>query len=239
MALSPKKKILIGAVVLIEVVLIVAGIIHRQNFNNDFDLVAGDLFSESAILDIREELSFPTSFTDIEIWGFYVTPTGRVYDQVLKDSQTGDVLGTATVLDTATRDREDPDNIKRLPLIVQFVSANDPSRNVMPWVLERAIELGSQDITVGSGFLSTEQIAQIFPRGGIWSFVPLLDLNREELGQVVEYTYYARRYYGANTYPNVENLIKESPDRHALLGEAGRPIFILATFSYIEGPPTN
>lgn len=231
MHLGSRKTIVIGVVLLIELVLIVAGLVYRRNFNRDFKLVAGEEFSSSAVLDIRDELSFPTSFTDIEIWGFQVASTGRVREQKLRDSETGGILGTATILETVTRDREDPDNLKRLPLIVQLSLVSDPSRNLMPWVLEKAVELSPQeDITVGSEVLSVEQITRIFPQGEFWSFVPLLDLTREELGQVVEYTSYARRYYGGDIYPNVEKLIKDSPDKHALLGKASGPIFVLATF---------
>ncbi|GMR19067.1 MAG: hypothetical protein BMS9Abin34_192 [Patescibacteria group bacterium] len=233
MVLSTRSKFLIGVIILVEAVLIVAGVTYRQNFNRDFELVANEGFNRSAVLDIRDELSFPTSFTDIEIWGFQVASTGRVYEYTLKDAQTGDEFGVATVLDTVTRDRDDPDNLKRLPLVVQFSLSSDPSRNLMPWVSEKAAKLNPQDVAVGSDFLSTERIAQIFPQGGSWVFVPLLDLTREELGQIVEYIYYAQRYYGGTTYPDVEKLIKDSPDKHALLGEAGKPIFILATFSYM------
>jgi hypothetical protein len=228
MSLSPKKKILIGAVVLIEIVLIIWGLIYRQNRNQDFALVQGKDFNGSMVLEISlEKTSFPTSFEGFEVLGFQVASTGRISKLKLKDGTSGELLGEATILETVSRDRGDPDNLIRLSLIVQFASVGNPDRNVLPWVLKEAARLSSISISSDSPILSEDQIKEIFPRGSIWSLIPLVDLGREQLDKVVELSSYAQRYYGGNTYPELEKLFQDSPDRHSLLGEVSKPIFLL------------
>ncbi len=231
MELSPKKKILIGAVVLAEIALIVWGLIYRQNRNQDFTLLQGRDFGGSTVLEIfLEHPSFPTSFEGFEILGFLVASTGRVSKLQLKDNNSGEVLGEATVLETVTRDRGDPDNLIRLFLIVQFSPTGDPNRNVMSWVLKEATRLRSLSFPTETTVLSEDQIKEIFPRGTLWSFIPLVDLSKEYLDKTTELTSYARRYYGGTTYPQLEKLFRESPDRHALLGEVSEPIMVLGIF---------
>ena len=226
--------ILVALILIIELILIVRGVVYRQNFQQDFDLVSSSRFDGSAVLDIRlEQAFFPTSFEVMETWGVLAVSTGRVYTQVLKDSTTDEEIGIATILEVVTRDRDDPDNIKRLPLIVQLAPAGNLERNLLPWVLESAIRLRSLPVEVSANVLSREQISEIFPRGTTWNFVPLVDLNREELNQVVEYVAYAERYYGGKTYPKIDKLFKSSPDNHALLGEASIPVLLLAIPGYL------
>jgi len=235
MTLSNRSRVLIGLIVLIEAVLIVAGLTYRQKVSRDFELVSEERFNTSAVLDIHiDQEFFPTSFESMETWGILAVSTGRVYGRVLKDAESGDEIGTATILEVAARDRGDPDRVKVLPLVVQFARLNDPGRNLMPWVLESASDLRPAGLNAGPDILSGEQVAQVFPRGTIWVFVPLTDLSREELGQLVEYKNYVGRYYGGDAYPGLAKLFKESPDRHALLGEASGPIFLLAIPDNLE-----
>ena len=121
MVLSLKVKILIGAAILSEIILVIWGITHRINYNRDYELVAGDEFDGSAVTGDRlENPPFPTSFANVEISGFQAASTGRVYNTELKDRDSGEKLGTATILEVVSRDRGDPDNLISLKLIVQF-----------------------------------------------------------------------------------------------------------------------
>jgi len=235
MVLRSKKGVLFIAVFLIEIALIVAGLIYRQNFNRDFRLVSGKDFDKSAIFEIRfDRPSFPASFEEVEVLGFGVVSTGKVHKYKLKDTRTGKDLGVATVLDTVTRDREDPDNIKRLAFIVQLVLSDNPDRNIMFWVLKKAADFRSLSLGGNTEVLSDKQIAQIFPRGTLWTLIPLLDTGMEGLEQISEYSSYASRYYGGTIYPKIERLIKKSPDNHPLLGRASKPIFLLDIFMFYK-----
>ncbi|NIT04403.1 hypothetical protein GTO10_05895 [Candidatus Saccharibacteria bacterium] len=236
MALTARTKVLIGVVLLVELILIAVGVMYRQSINRDFELVADEFFGYSAVLDTTlDPPSFPTSFESLWVpYGLKVVSTGEVSAYQMKDRQTGEILGNSIVLETVTRDRSDPQRLKRLPLIVQFSLVGDPSRNVMPWVLERAVKESSKNVTVGNKILSQDQISQIFPRGTIWGVAPLLYLNIEELGQLAEYLAYTRRYYGGSEYPNVARLMVESPDHHPLLGEPSIPIVVLDVPHYLS-----
>ena len=234
MVLSPKVKILIGAAILSEIILVIWGITYRINYNRDYELVAGDEFDGSAVTGDRlENPPFPTSFANVEISGFQAASTGRVYNTELKDRDSGEKLGTATILEVVSRDRGDPDNLISLKLIVQFAPEGNPNHNLMPWVLKRATELSSSSIQIDSSILPEEKVKEIFPRGTVWSFAPLADLGREELNQMPELLYYAERYYGGKSYPEVEKLFLDSPDHHALLGKVSLPIFTLDVFEYL------
>lgn len=177
-----------------------------------------------------EKPSFPTSFEGFDILGFQVASTGRVSKIKLKDSDSGKVIGEAAILETVTRDRGDPDNLIRLPLIVQFTPSSSPDRDVMPWVMEEAARLSSVSIPNSPPVLSKDQIEEIFPRGTIWSFIPLVDLSQEYLDKTTELVSYAQKYYGGTAHPQLEKLFQESPDRHPLLGEVSKPVFLLGIF---------
>ncbi len=228
--------VVILVLVVLEVALVIWGIIYRRDVNRDFSLVSSVIGPEdSAVVDIRLEKDFyPTSFEQMETWGVLASPTGRIYNRELKNAKTGEILGTATVVEVMTRDRGDPNRLKRFPLIVQFTPLDSPKRNIMPWVLEKAAELSSRNIPAGSEALPLEQVAQIFPRGEMWVFVPLIDLDREELNRIAELKFYTEIYYGGTTYPRLTDLFKESPDRHVLLGKASIPILLLAVSGYLS-----
>lgn len=233
MILSTRSKILIGAIILAEIILLILGFNYRRSFNEDFELVSGEVFDKSVVLEMYlDQPSFPTSFESMETLGLQLASTGRVYEYQLTDSEAGTTLGTAIVLEMIARERDDPDNLKKIPAIVQFIPASDPNRNVMPWVLERAAELGSVEIS--EEILSEEQVAQVFPRGTIWLVIPLFDLNKEELEQLVEYGSYAEKYYGGSIYPKLDDMIKDAPDKHPILSEAPQPIFLLDIFSIFD-----
>lgn len=226
MALSRKVKILIGAVALVQIALIVAGINYRQNWNRDFQLVSGEFFGGAAVHNVNYEPSFPTNYGNVELRGIQAASTGEVYERILKDEETGELLGVATILKTVTRERDALNILKRISFIVQFVSATNTDRNILPWVLGRAATL-NKEAALPSRTLTPEEVSQILPRGTIWVFVPLVDLTLDELSQTIEYSYYSRRYFGGSIYPNLNRLFRKSPDSIDLLGKASIPIPLL------------
>lgn len=236
MFLSPRKRVLIAAVLLVEVVLIVAGVYYRHRTNEYLTLTSGltEDFGETAVLEIHlDKPSFPTSFTSMECLGFLTASTGKVSDYKMKDSNTGEVVALASVLETVARDRDNPTKPKVLSLVVQLVSISSPERNVIPWVVRRAAELRSQEVPEDTP-LTKEQLTQLFSKGTVWVFVPFLSLDKEETDQLVEYSSYIARYYGGFSYPKLENLVGEGADHHPTLGVASKPIPLLDIFQYFE-----
>ncbi len=201
-----KKRLVLILILAVEAVLLVFGYNYWQEQNRFFDLISGLEEPLGVLSGTSFNPSFPSSFETVsDVYSVSVVSTGNVSEGVLE----------------VVAINEDGKS-RKLNLVVQMAPASDPQRNLMPWVVETAAELGSADLAGGSAMLDDSKLAQIFPAGTHMTFVPLTDLDREEIQEFLpEYLSYAGQYYGG-TLSKLKSFLDSG-----LSDSFNRPILVL------------
>lgn len=203
-----KKRLILILILAVEAVLLVFGYNYWREQNRLFALISDVEEPLGVLPGTSFNPSFPTSFETVSnVYSLSVVSTGRVSNVELKDRGTGEVVAKAGVLETVALNTNG--KAKKLDLVVQMAPVSDPQRNLMPWVVETAAELGSVDLASGSTMLGDSKLAQIFPEGRYMTFIPLTDLGREEIQESLpEYLSYASQYYGG-TFSKLKSFLDD------------------------------
>jgi len=185
---SRRKLIFFILVLIIEIVLVVSGIRYRE-YKSLLTAVPQNTVFEV----ILKPPPFPSSSTSIGgLMAISAVPTGKIFNQELKNAR-GETVAQASVLETVTKNSNG--ELRELNFIVQLSPTSDSQRNIMPWIAEKAGMIASVE-TDGKQMLGVDDLAKLFPKGKIILFIPLLNLDRREIGGFLpEYISYARSYY--------------------------------------------
>lgn len=201
-----KKRLILILILAIEAVLLVFGYNYWQEQNRLFDLISGLEEPLGVLSGTSFSPSFPSSFEAVnDVYSLSVVSTGNV---------------SAGILEVVTINEDG--KAKKLNLVVQMAPASDLQRNLMPWVVEKGAELTSVDLAGGDTMRSDSKLAQIFPEGAYLTFIPLTDLDKEELQESLpEYLSYAGQHYG-DTLSKLKDFLDEG-----LSGGFNRSIVVL------------
>ncbi len=158
--------------------------------------------------------SFPSPFSQGESLGILASSTGRVREKTLRNSQTGERLGEALLLEIVTED--EAGEAQYLDFIIQF-SAGEKGESLAPWIFSKAAPADQGSVVPRS----SEEAAELFPRGSAWIFVPLLDTKSKLLGLIPTYRTYAGWYYGGRE-EKLQKFVEGG-----LRGTSSSPLFVL------------
>ena len=211
---TSRRKFIIAIILIAEAVLIVLGINYRktQAEREAVLLDIGITVDISSVIDVELSPSFPTSFDTVDVTGIFLVSTGNISNLELKDGSTGEVIAQSSILETVAYDSNG--KVKRLLFVLQLSPITSPDRNVMPWVVQK------------DEMLSNEQLAQLFPKGSPWLFIPFLNLGEDEVKEfLVEYGSYAQRYY-RDSLSSLQDFIN-----NGLVGGYSKPILLLDLLS--------
>lgn len=216
----------VGGIFLVSVLVLSGTLLFRyyQNYRSLIELTKPTSGFE-IVSSIQYTPSFPTPFAQVDGKGVWVVSTGKISNLMLKDHQSSEALGEASVLEMVTRDNRK--RVEKMRFILQLSSISDPRRNLIPWVVSQASQLRSLAKPPGDALLSRDKLAQLFPEGSQWIFVPFLEPDSEAvLESLPEYRFYAQRYYG-NDLDNIRSFIEAD-----LLGSYKDPILVLDIFHF-------
>ncbi|NIT04029.1 hypothetical protein GTO10_03825 [Candidatus Saccharibacteria bacterium] len=191
-----RKRLILILILAVEAVLLVFGYNYWQEQNRLYGVLSGVEETLGVTSSANFSPSFPSSFETVSgTYGLSVVSMGRVSAIDLKSAQKREAVAKAGVLEVVTVNANG--RTKKLNLAVQMASVADPQRNLMPWVAEKGAELASVELASADTMLSDTKLAEIFPEGSYLTFVPLTDLDREEIQESLpEYLSYASQYYG-------------------------------------------
>lgn len=139
--------------------------------------------------------SFPSSFVQLEGTGILAVSTGKISEFEFLDAASGEAVGKARVLDTVTKNSEG--KLKKIRLILQLSLTTNPQRNLIPWITAKASQLRTLSEPESGRIMTNDQLSLIFPKGSKWIFIPVLELDSDNIWKSLpEYQSYARSYYG-------------------------------------------
>lgn len=171
--------------------------LQRRNLAEDEELVRDISGSSNVISKVYFSPSFPSSFETLDKVGLIVTSTGRLSNFELRDSHSGEVFAQGKVLETITKDVNE--KLEKISFVIQLALLSNPERNISSWIVKKAAELQSISIKEESSMLSDNTLSNIFPRGSRWVFIPLLEIDSEEIDESLpEYQHYAQKYHGTD-----------------------------------------
>lgn len=201
-----KKQRILSLILAVEAILLVFGYNYWQEQNRLYDVLSGVEETLGATPSVSFSPSFPSSFETISgVPSVSVVSTGEISSVDLRNADTREAIAKAGVLEVVTLDING--KARKLNLVVQMAPASDPQRNLMSWIVEAAAELGAVELASGNIMLSDSELARVFPEGSYITFVPLTDLDKEEVeDSLPEYLSYANKYYGGSTQ-KVQDLI--------------------------------
>ncbi len=220
------QRALIVLLLILAVPLAVFGFRYWRDARESAELVSTILESE-VVKDVRFVPSFSSSFTSLEGKGILAVSTGEVSRAKLRDRSTGKIIAESSVLKVVTKNNEG--EAQRLLFVLQLTPINSPQRNLIPWITQKAAQLRSLSLSADNDLLTDEQLTQLFPKGSRWIFLPLIDLDSEEIQEsIVEYSSYTQKYYG-DTFSSLKTFIESD-----LSGRYSKPILLLDIFYYFE-----